>query len=86
MTESLIDALLNLSCFSVKVVANSSENKIVDFNSGVVRIRIASPAEKGKANAALVSFLSKRLGRDVVIKSGFTSRKKLVCFCDCMKN
>lgn len=67
---------------SVKVVPRSSRNEIVaTLPDGSLRIKIAAPPEKGKANAELRSFLARHYGvpeRDVTIVSGETSVRKRV--------
>jgi len=64
----------------VKAMPKSPKNEIVDqMSDGTYKIRIAAPAEKGKANAELVKFLRKELGAsEVVVVSGQTDRVKLV--------
>ncbi|MBN2453919.1 YggU family protein [Candidatus Woesearchaeota archaeon] len=66
--------------FSVIVKPNSSRNEIVGYDKErrAYKVSIAAPADGGKANKELVKFLSKELKRKVRIKSGFTSRKKLL--------
>jgi len=47
----------------------------------VLRVRIAAPPVKGRANRELIDFLSKRLGvskGSVTIVKGLTSRKKVI--------
>ena len=51
------------------------------MQNDAVRIKIAAPPEKGKANKELVDFLSERLDvarADIEIVSGQTSRQKVV--------
>lgn len=43
-------------------------------------VEVAAPAHEGKANVALVKFLSKELGHQVRIKSGQTKKEKLLVF------
>lgn len=45
---------------------------------GLYFVRLKSAADEGKANLELVKVLSKFFGKDVKIKSGFTSRMKVV--------
>ncbi|HLD19473.1 MAG TPA: DUF167 domain-containing protein [Candidatus Nanoarchaeia archaeon] len=66
--------------FKVKVKPNALRNEI-RFEQGIYKASIAAPADKNKANKELIKFLSKWLGRKVAIKSGFTSREKLISFC-----
>lgn len=47
----------------------------------VLKIDIAAPPEKGKANEELIKFLAKKLGipkNRIVIKTGITAREKKV--------
>lgn len=67
---------------TVKVIPKSSRNEIVgEMADGTLKIKIAAPPEKGKANAELRAFLAKHYGvrqRDVTIVSGETSHLKRV--------
>lgn len=64
----------------VKVLPKSPMNEITEMLAdGTYKIRIAAPAEGGKANAALIKFLKKTVdASEVVIVSGQTDRVKLV--------
>ena len=64
----------------VKAMPKSPKNEVVDqMSDGTYKIRVAAPAEKGKANAELVKFLKKELGAgEVVVVSGQTDRIKLI--------
>lgn len=44
--------------FCVKLVPNSSHNKVVDFTDEYVRIKISSPPIENKANKELIAFCS----------------------------
>ncbi len=55
--------------FGVKVVSGSSKTIITGTLGGMVKIKIAAAAEKGKANQCLVEFLAKQLG----VKKNFIS-------------
>ncbi|MBN1126965.1 MAG: YggU family protein [Sedimentisphaerales bacterium] len=64
---------------NVKVVPGSSKTAIVGFLNGMLKIKVATPPEKGKANQTLIAFLSKQLGirkKDITIISGQTSPVK----------
>jgi len=66
---------------AIKVQANAFKNEILDWGEGVLRVRIKSPPENGKANQALVSFLASVTGipkSQIKIIKGFTSRKKVI--------
>ena len=60
----------------IKVKPNSREEKIEISEEGLL-VFLKAPLEKGKANRALVKFLSKVFGSAEIV-SGETSRKKFV--------
>ncbi len=66
--------------FRVIVRPNAKKNEIAGFDEkeNAVKVSIAAPAEKNKANRELVSFLSRILGRKVRISSGLSSKKKTI--------
>ncbi|MFP4524602.1 MAG: DUF167 domain-containing protein [Candidatus Woesearchaeota archaeon] len=66
--------------FRVRVKPGSRQDRIVGFSEGVLAVEVSAPADKGKANARLVKFLSKRLGHQVRLKSGATSKEKTLVF------
>lgn len=66
---------------AVRASPGSKRDAIAAVVDGVVRVRVAAPAERGKANEALVALLAGRLGvplRAVTIVRGATSRQKVV--------
>ena len=57
----------------------SAHNEAVSFADGVLRVRVAAPPTKGKANKELLAFLSQLLevNQDALtIVAGHTSRNK----------
>jgi len=66
----------------VKVIPRSPRTEIAgEMADGTVKIKVAAPPDKGKANAELCAFLAERyrVSRDAVsILSGHTSQLKLV--------
>jgi uncharacterized protein (TIGR00251 family) len=66
----------------VKVIPKSSKNEMVEtMGDGTLKIRIAAPPEKGKANAELIRFLSQHLKVDktqISIISGKSDALKLI--------
>ncbi|MBW2969021.1 DUF167 domain-containing protein, partial [Candidatus Woesearchaeota archaeon] len=58
----------------------SKKNEIVGFNKEkkALIIAVKSPADKNKANLELIKFLSKQLKHKVRIKSGLTSKEKII--------
>jgi|TARA_B110000305_G_C19280007_1_gene558753 uncharacterized protein (TIGR00251 family) len=68
---------------SVKVTPNASRNQIVSWEDDILKIRIQSPPLDGKANKALIAFLSKqtRLSKSrIAIQRGETGRQKWIAF------
>jgi len=59
----------------------ASKSRIVGIHDGCLKIAVTAPPVEGKANKAVVKFLADLLGvpvRDVTVKSGAQSRRKLV--------
>ena len=66
---------------SIHVQPGARRSEVVGLVGGVVRLRIAAPAHEGRANDALVAFLSDRLGvpkSRVRVVRGHSSRDKVV--------
>jgi len=61
----------------VKVKTNSSEQGIEKVGEEYI-VRLKSLPEDGKANMELIKLLSKYFDSEVRIKSGFTSKHKIV--------
>jgi uncharacterized protein (TIGR00251 family) len=61
----------------IKVVPNSKNSGVAE-KDGVLIVRVKEPAEKNRANAAVIKLLSKHFNSSVRIVSGFSSRKKAV--------
>jgi len=65
--------------FSARVVPRAKRNQIMGVKGGILKVRIAAPPVKGKANEALVEFLAQALGVrkwQVEIVSGQRTRNK----------
>ncbi len=65
----------------VKVVPGSSKTIVSGLLGGMVKIKVAAAAEKGKANQRLIEFLAEKLGvkkNAISIVSGQTNPKKQV--------
>ena len=66
---------------NVKVVPGSSRNRIVDWLGDALKIKVMAPPEKGRANEAVVEFLSMKLGistDDIEVVSGHSSPSKVI--------
>ncbi len=48
--------------FGVKVVAGSSRTAVCGLLDGMLKVKVAAAAEKGKANDCLIGFLAEELG------------------------
>jgi len=48
--------------FAVKVVPGSSRTTVSGLLDSMIKIKVAAPPEKGKANECLIAFLAKQLG------------------------
>lgn len=67
----------------VLVVPNASRSGVIGVHGDRVRIRVASPPEKNKANAAVVDLMKHATGaRRVEITRGRTGRHKTVVVSD----
>ncbi len=71
----------------VKVKTNSREQGIEKISpelfseegcEGLYFVKLKSPPNEGKANLELIKLLTKYFGKRVKIKSGFTSRMKVI--------
>ncbi|MEN6576518.1 MAG: DUF167 domain-containing protein [Phycisphaerales bacterium] len=68
--------------FTVKVVPGSSRTMVSGVLDSMVKIKVAAPPEKGKANECLIAFLAKQLGvrkNAIDILAGQTNPVKQVC-------
>jgi uncharacterized protein len=67
--------------FVVKVVPGSSRTSIAGTLDSMLKVKVAAPPEKGKANQALIGFLALTLGvrkGDIAITHGLTKPVKHV--------
>ena len=66
---------------TVRVQPNAKRTEVVRFEEGILYLKIAAPPLKGKANAALLAFLSDTLGVSrsrLSIEKGATGRMKVI--------
>jgi uncharacterized protein (TIGR00251 family) len=71
----------NEAKISLRVYPNAPKNEVTGFAGGLLRVRIAAPPVKGKANRELISFLSRllKVGPEAIaITRGHTSRNKTI--------
>jgi hypothetical protein len=72
--------------FTVKAVPNSSKTCVQGLQSGMLKVKLSSPPEKGKANKELIKFLAKKLGikkNQISITTGETSPQKKIQIVGC---
>jgi len=65
----------------LRVHPNAARNELAGFSEGVLRVKVAAPPVKGKANKELIAFLAQKLGLskgDLTILKGHTSRNKVI--------
>ena len=75
-----INKYIEKNTLKIIVKPNSSKNKILNYNKEKKALKIAIKAhpEKGLANKELIKFLSKLLKKKIEIKSGKTSKQKII--------
>ncbi len=65
----------------IKVIPSSSKDCIAGWLEDTLRVKVKAPAEKGRANKAVIKFLEKELKLlkgSISIKSGTTSSRKII--------
>ncbi|MFT7221722.1 MAG: hypothetical protein ACI8Z1_003344 [Candidatus Azotimanducaceae bacterium] len=71
----------NLVMLKVKIVPGAAETAFAGWLLDALKIRIAAPAEKGKANTAVIAVLHRTLGlpkHSITIHSRHQSARKLI--------
>ena len=66
---------------SVRVQPGASKDEVVGFQDGVLRVKVAAPPVRGRANAALLALLAELLGVSksrLSIVKGEASRNKVI--------
>ena len=61
---------------AIKVIPNSSQNKICGYHDHLLKVQLKGIPEKGKLNLELVDLLAKEFEipkSSIIIKQGFTS-------------
>jgi len=69
----------------VKIIPNSSINKIIGVYNDSIKIAIAAPPVEGKANKKFITYLAKffKIAKSKIeIVSGENSKNKLIKICD----
>ena len=68
------------NCLRVRARPNARRSELLRIKDGVAYVAVAAPPEDGKANAEIERFFTRLAKRTAKIKSGFTSREKLIVF------
>lgn len=66
---------------TLHVQPGAKKTEIAGLHGDALKIRLAAPPVEGQANAKLLAYLAERFGvpvRNVVLKHGETSRRKVV--------
>ena len=66
---------------TIRAIPRTSKNEIQGLHGDALKVRLRAPPVDGKANEALLDFLSKTLGvprRQLALVSGQTSRQKRI--------
>ena len=64
----------------VKVIPNASKTEIREITAYTIKIAVAAPPDKNKANKELLRFLKKETRKSAILVSGEKSREKVVRF------
>jgi uncharacterized protein (TIGR00251 family) len=62
----------------VWVAPGASRTAVAGEHGGALRVRVAAPPERGRANRALLELLGEALGADVELVAGESTRRKRV--------
>ena len=79
----------SMPCFSVKVTPGASKNAILGTWQQAVKVAVAAPPEKGKANQEIVRFFAKVLAMkksNIMVVHGHKSRQKIVAVAGCTRD
>jgi uncharacterized protein (TIGR00251 family) len=61
MAELKIREIEDGVVFQAKIVPGSSKNSLCGLLNGMLKVKVAAPPEKGKANSCLLNFLARKL-------------------------
>jgi uncharacterized protein (TIGR00251 family) len=70
-----------MAYLQVRVTPGARETAIGEWRDGVLQVKVREPADKGRANDAVIRLLAKALGvpaSSISLKRGATSRDKLL--------
>lgn len=62
----------------MKITPNAPQTELRSSDNNILKIAVAAPPEKNKANHELIRFFKKQFNINVRIKSGAASRQKIL--------
>jgi uncharacterized protein (TIGR00251 family) len=71
-----------MTTLRILVKPNANKSEILERGDGFLKVAVAAPPDKNKANKELIRFLSKEFKTKVRIKSGLASKEKIVEYID----
>ena len=76
----MIEKILGKKKFKIIAKPNSVKTEIAGFDEkeNALKMNVAAPADKNKANIEIIKFLSKALKKKVRISSGITGKEKII--------
>ncbi|HBY57060.1 MAG TPA: YggU family protein [Candidatus Atribacteria bacterium] len=80
-TNDFFKIVGNNIIIKLKIIPNSSKDKIIGIHNSALKIAIAAPPVEGKANKKCISFLAKYFDiakSKIEIISGINSKNKLI--------
>lgn len=72
------DSLLKYDYLKLMIRPNKSVTEISNFKDNILYLNVKEKPIDGKANKEIIRFFKKKLQLNIEIKSGSTSKKKLV--------
>jgi uncharacterized protein (TIGR00251 family) len=80
MAKINVDKFISNGLLKIIVKPNSNKNELMgyDDNKKGIKVNIKAPADKNKANIEVIKFFSKLLKKKVKIKTGLTSKEKIL--------
>lgn len=81
MNQTWINQSGNGVIITVHVVPRAAKDAVQGLHGDALKIRLHAPPADGKANEALISFLSEKLNipkSNIALKSGANQRRKLI--------
>jgi uncharacterized protein (TIGR00251 family) len=80
--DNIISEHIKNKKLAVHAKPNAKKTEVIEFDKDrdLLNIAIKAPADKNRANIELLKFLTKETGKKARIKSGQTSKEKIIEF------